>query len=103
MLGISVLHALSDAVASFAGYKVMQWERVNWDSPNETYLNPIKYPELSLATTGTHDTEALTTWWREQPISEWLRHAIERHAGEEERQAKYVEKKKTRKTAAGTR
>jgi 4-alpha-glucanotransferase len=53
-----------------AGYKVMQWERVNWDSPAETYLSPEKYPELSLATTGTHDTEALTTWWREQKISE---------------------------------
>jgi 4-alpha-glucanotransferase len=53
-----------------AGYKVMQWERVNWDSPAETYLNPVKYPELSLATTGTHDTEALTTWWREQTVGE---------------------------------
>ncbi|MDO8433588.1 MAG: 4-alpha-glucanotransferase [Candidatus Binatus sp.] len=53
-----------------AGYKVMQWERVDWDSPAETYLSPVKYPELSLATTGTHDTEALTIWWREQPIGE---------------------------------
>jgi 4-alpha-glucanotransferase len=53
-----------------AGYKVMQWERINWDSPAETFLSPVKYPELSLATTGTHDTEALTIWWREQPVAE---------------------------------
>ncbi len=53
-----------------AGYKVMQWERMNWDSPAETFLSPEKYPELSLATTGTHDTEALTIWWREQSVGE---------------------------------
>ena len=29
---------------------------------------PAAYPELSLATTGTHDTEALTVWWRAQPV-----------------------------------
>jgi 4-alpha-glucanotransferase len=52
------------------GYKVMQWERGNWGGPDETYLSPAVYPELSLATTGTHDTESLTTWWREQPIAE---------------------------------
>ncbi len=52
------------------GYKVMQWERLNWGEPDETYLSPALYPELSLATTGTHDTEALTTWWHSQEISE---------------------------------
>jgi 4-alpha-glucanotransferase len=52
------------------GYKVMQWERGNWGGPDETYLSPAVYPELSVATTGTHDTESLTTWWREQPIAE---------------------------------
>ena len=52
------------------GYKVMQWERGNWGGPDETYLSPAAYPELSLATTGTHDTEPLTTWWREQTVAE---------------------------------
>ncbi len=52
------------------GYKVMQWERVDWGRPDETFLSPASYPELSVATTGTHDTESLTTWWREQPVSE---------------------------------
>lgn len=51
------------------GYKVMQWER-DWDAPGKPFTSPAKYPELSLATTGTHDTEALTLWWREQPVEE---------------------------------
>ncbi|HUY28294.1 MAG TPA: 4-alpha-glucanotransferase [Candidatus Binataceae bacterium] len=52
------------------GYKVMQWEREGWGGPDERFRSPSTYPELSLATTGTHDTEALTVWWREQPIHE---------------------------------
>ncbi|MGC1192815.1 MAG: 4-alpha-glucanotransferase, partial [Candidatus Binatus sp.] len=51
------------------GYKVMQWER-EWGQPGEPFLSPATYPELSLATTGTHDTEPLTLWWREQTIAE---------------------------------
>jgi 4-alpha-glucanotransferase len=53
-----------------AGYKVMQWERVGWETPQERFLKPSEYPELALATTGTHDTEALTIWWLEQPEAE---------------------------------
>ena len=51
------------------GYKVMQWER-NWGQADEPFLSPAAYPELSLATTGTHDTEPLTVWWRAQPVAE---------------------------------
>ena len=51
------------------GYKVMQWER-NWGQADESFLSPASYPELSLATTGTHDTEPLTMWWRAQPVGE---------------------------------
>jgi 4-alpha-glucanotransferase len=53
-----------------AGYKVMQWEREGWDTPDERFTSPADYPELSLATTGTHDTETLTTWWLRQPEEE---------------------------------
>lgn len=53
-----------------AGYKVMQWERTAWETPQERFLKPVEYPELSLATTGTHDTEPLTIWWLAQPQSE---------------------------------
>jgi 4-alpha-glucanotransferase len=49
------------------GYKVMQWER-DWGHGDEPFVNPKNYPELSLATTGTHDTEPLTVWWHAQPI-----------------------------------
>jgi 4-alpha-glucanotransferase len=50
-----------------AGYKVMQWER-DWGHGDEPFLSPATYPELSLATTGTHDTEPLTVWWHAQPV-----------------------------------
>jgi 4-alpha-glucanotransferase len=50
-----------------AGYKVMQWER-DWGHGDEPFISPTAYPTLSLATTGTHDTEPLTVWWRAQPI-----------------------------------
>jgi 4-alpha-glucanotransferase len=51
------------------GYKVMQWER-DWGRADQPFLSPATYPELSLATTGTHDTEPLTVWWHAQPISD---------------------------------
>jgi 4-alpha-glucanotransferase len=51
------------------GYKVMQWER-DWGHGDEPFVNPKNYPELSLATTGTHDTEPLTVWWHAQPIGD---------------------------------
>ncbi len=54
---------------NIAGYKVMQWER-EWGTPQERFIKPAEYPELSLATTSTHDTETLTTWWFRQPHEE---------------------------------
>ncbi|HVN30142.1 MAG TPA: 4-alpha-glucanotransferase [Candidatus Binataceae bacterium] len=54
------------------GYKVMQWER-DWDAADQPFRKPADYPALSLATTGTHDTVALTLWWRAQPIEERAR------------------------------
>ena len=45
----------------------MQWER-DWGHGDEPFISPAEYPELSLATTGTHDTEPLTVWWRAQPV-----------------------------------
>jgi 4-alpha-glucanotransferase len=49
------------------GYKVLRWEKEGWESPDQAFTPPSSYPELSLATTGTHDTETLATWWREAP------------------------------------
>ena len=54
------------------GYRVMRWERY-WDEPGQPFIHPAEYPRLSVATTGTHDTETLAAWWQ--------------GAGEPERQA----------------
>jgi 4-alpha-glucanotransferase len=40
------------------GYKVLRWERAD-----DSYTVPRAYPPLSVATTGTHDTDTLVTWW----------------------------------------
>jgi 4-alpha-glucanotransferase len=44
------------------GYKVFRWER-DWKLPGEPFRDPAKYPPVSVATTGTHDTDPLATWW----------------------------------------
>lgn len=44
------------------GYRVMRWERA-WGEPGQPFLDPIAYPAISVATSGTHDTEPLATWW----------------------------------------
>ncbi|HEY8208951.1 MAG TPA: 4-alpha-glucanotransferase [Myxococcaceae bacterium] len=44
------------------GYKVMRWER-----DEKVYRDPKKYPKVSLATTGTHDTETMKEWWEAAP------------------------------------
>lgn len=45
-----------------AGYRVMRWER-HWDQPGQPFLDPTSYPAVSVATTGTHDTDPLAVWW----------------------------------------
>ena len=61
------------------GYKVMRWEKEkkvpsdagdakeagDADHAEERFVSPADYPELSVATTGTHDTETFVQWWRE--------------------------------------
>ena len=49
------------------GYKVLRWE------PD----NPRMYPPLSVAMTGTHDTEPLVVWWESLSINERVRFGIE--------------------------
>ena len=50
------------------GFKVLRWERA-WREAGEPLLDPASYPELSVALSGTHDTEAMTEWWAEAPAS----------------------------------
>ncbi|MFN7917416.1 MAG: 4-alpha-glucanotransferase [Vicinamibacterales bacterium] len=44
------------------GFRVFRWER-EWDSEGQPFRDPADYPAVSVATTGTHDTEPLRTWW----------------------------------------
>lgn len=44
------------------GYKVLRWERTDGG-----FLDPREYPDCSIATTGTHDTEPLVAWWAALP------------------------------------
>jgi len=52
----------SIARMGIGGYKVLRWERA-WDVPGQPYIAPSDYPACSVATTGTHDTEPMATWW----------------------------------------
>ena len=44
------------------GFKVMRWER-RWNEDGKPYIDPADYDPVSVAATGTHDTEPLVTWW----------------------------------------
>lgn len=44
------------------GLKVMRWER-EWHADGQPFREPASYPENSVATAGTHDTETLAEWW----------------------------------------
>lgn len=48
------------------GFKVFRWER-HWQQPDHPFVDPVDYDEVSVATTGTHDTETLATWWETMP------------------------------------
>jgi len=51
------------AALSVPGYKVMRWEKQQSGAAGARFINPARYPSVSLATTGTHDTETLAEWW----------------------------------------
>lgn len=53
------------------GFRVLRWERF-WHQPGQPFREPTDYPAVSVATTGTHDTEPLVVWWE--------------HASEDERE-----------------
>ncbi len=51
-----------------AGHKILRWEKP--ESLQGQYADPRQFPFLSLATTGTHDTDTLVTWWKSLPQEE---------------------------------
>lgn len=44
------------------GYRVQRWEK-NWKEGGDAFRDPAEWPPLSLATSGTHDTESLADWF----------------------------------------
>ena len=51
------------------GYRVFRWER-HWHTPGQPFRDPSEYPAVSVAASGTHDTEPLLTWWEHAPEDE---------------------------------
>lgn len=50
------------ALLGVPGYRVFRWER-RWHDAGQPFIDPTEYPAISVATTGTHDTETLAVWW----------------------------------------
>ena len=57
------------ARAGVPGYKVLRWER-EWNVPGQPFRDPRNYAAVSVATSGTHDTETVAEWWDEAPEHE---------------------------------
>jgi 4-alpha-glucanotransferase len=51
------------------GFRVFRWER-EWQTPSQPFRDPRDYPALSVATSGTHDTETLASWWMQATDAE---------------------------------
>jgi 4-alpha-glucanotransferase len=52
-----------------AGFRVFRWER-DWTVDGQPFRDPAIYPAISVATSGTHDTEPMAIWWDEAPDAE---------------------------------
>jgi 4-alpha-glucanotransferase len=55
------------------GFRVFRWER-HWHAHGQPFIDPADYPALSVATSGTHDTETMMVWWETALESE--RHQV---------------------------
>jgi len=44
------------------GYRVQRWER-SWKEPGQPFRDPAAWPAVSVATSGTHDTDSLADWY----------------------------------------
>ena len=51
------------------GYRVQRWEK-NWKEGGDAFLDPVGWPALSLATTGTHDAESVAEWYEALSVDE---------------------------------
>ena len=46
------------------GYRILRWER-RWHDEGHPFIDPADWPAVAVATSGTHDTESLATWWEQ--------------------------------------
>lgn len=51
------------------GFRVLRWEK-----DGDVFRDPVKWPALSVATTGTHDTDTAAVWWEQ--LGEGERNAL---------------------------
>jgi len=51
------------------GLKVFRWERY-WHTDGQPFRRPVDYPAMSVAVSGTHDTEPMIAWWEQTPLDE---------------------------------
>jgi 4-alpha-glucanotransferase len=51
------------------GFRVFRWERY-WHAEGQPFIDPGDYPVVSVATSGTHDTETMMVWWETTTESE---------------------------------
>ncbi len=51
------------------GYRLFRWERF-WHLDGQPFRDPSDYPALSVAASGTHDTEPVAIWWDAAPDAE---------------------------------
>ena len=56
------------------GLKVLRWER-EWKADGRPFKDPSTYPPVSVAISGTHDTETLAEWWDNADADERARAA----------------------------
>jgi 4-alpha-glucanotransferase len=49
------------AELAMPGYRVLRWE-----DDAGVFRDPLAWPECSVATSGTHDTSSMATWWSEE-------------------------------------
>jgi len=51
------------------GFRVFRWER-HWHTDGQPFRDPADYPAVSVAASGTHDTEPLAVWWEQAAADE---------------------------------
>lgn len=51
---------------SIPGTKVIRWEQI-LNKESSIFIDPADYPQVSMTTTGTHDTCSLAEWWQNDP------------------------------------